>query len=256
MDRQHAQRVLLTYRLGENAPPGSELAEALALADGDEQLSAWLEAQLRADRVLRSSLRSVPVPPGLRDAILAGRPPIAVRWTRRPVTWMSLAALIAVVVGISFLKNGPTTPSSSLAGPTAPSLPGAAFREQMAAFLAEGRYSLQAQSTSLRELREFIGNHGGVRDPAVPGPVAGLNSYGCQVLKWEGHTATLICFTSPRLGFVHFIVMEAPPSQGIGEQPVLAQSNGWNTAVWGRGGRTYFLCAQGSDADLRALLGS
>ena len=256
MDRQHAQRVLLTYRLGETAPPGSELAEALALAEGDEQLSAWLEAQLRADRVLRAGLRSVPVPPGLRDAILAGRPPIAVRWTSRPVAWMSLAALIALVVGISLMKSGPISPSRSVAGTNAPALPGAALREQMAAFLAEGRYALQAQSASLRELRDFVGTQGGARDAAVPSPVAALNSFGCQVFKWEGHTATLICFTSPRLGFVHLIALDAPPAPGIGEQPVLAQSNGWNTAVWGRGGRSYFLCARGSDAELRVLLGS
>lgn len=256
MDRHQAQRILLTYRLGESAPPGSELAEALSLAEQDQELSAWLEAQLRSDRELRSALRSVPVPPGLRDAILAGRPAVAIPWHRRPAAWWGLAAALALVVGISSRVRVHPPEFTDSIRPYPSAGPGQPFREYMAAFLAEGRYSLQTQSTSLEELRRFIGKQGGAGNAAVPGPVAALSSYGCQILKWEGHTATLICFTSPELGIIHLVVLDAPPPPGTGERPVLAQAAGWNTAVWGRDGRTYFLCARGSDADLRSLLGS
>ena len=56
MDRERAKRILLTYRLGEAALPGSELAEALSLAEQDAELAVWLEDQLRRDRRIRSGL--------------------------------------------------------------------------------------------------------------------------------------------------------------------------------------------------------
>ncbi len=256
MDRTHAQRILLTYRLGEAAPPGSELAEALSLAERDPELEVWLEDQLRYDRQLRSGFRGISPPPGLRDSILRGRPPAADSGRRHRAALLALAAVLALAVGAGLLRmrrpaaggGGGSARVTATAAPT--------FREQMTAFVAEGRYVIQAQAGSLAELRQFIGKNGGADDAVVPAPVAALGTYGCQVLDWEGQRVTLICFTSPRLGFVHLVVLDAPPGAGIGNSPAMALVGGWNTAVWGRGGKTYLLCAQGSDADLRSLLGS
>ncbi|MEN9677771.1 MAG: hypothetical protein RIS76_3667 [Verrucomicrobiota bacterium] len=257
MDRELAKRILLTYRLGEAALPGSELAEALSLAEQDSELAVWLEDQLRRDRRIRSGLMTVAPPPGLRDAILRGRPQRNWRVRSGPLRVLALAAALAMAAGAGFVlmrrpSGGEVAAGVGVANPA----PAVSFREQMAALLAEGRYSLQAQSPSLAELRQAIRRKGGVDDAVVPGPLMALGGYGCQVLKWEGHHVTLLCFNSPQMGFVHLLVLDAPPEAGIGDQPALASVHGWNTAIWQRGGRTYLLCAQGSDADLKSLLGS
>lgn len=252
MDRHHAQQILLTYRLGEHAPPGSELAEALALAEKDPELAEWLEAQLRYDRRLRSALRSVTPPAGLQQAILRGRPPTPSLWRRSAPRLLAMAAAGAVLLGIWAVSNrgarGPVNVPSPVA--TTRALP---FRDQMVELIAQGRYSLQAQSGSLTELRSFLRRNGGAHDVSVSPALAALSTYGCQVLAFDGRRTTLICFTSPRLGFVHLFVVDSP-TEGVGSQPTLAQFGNWNTATWSSGSKTFVVCAQASDSDLRALL--
>ena len=252
MDRHHAQQILLTYRLGEHAPPGSELAEALALAEKDTELAEWLEAQLRYDRRLRSALRSVTPPAGLQQAILRGRPPAPSLWRRSAPRLLALAAAGVVLLGMWAVANrgarGPVSAPSPVANTR-----GLPFRDQMVDLIAQGRYALQAQSGSLPELRSFLRRNGGAHDVSVSPALAALSTYGCQVLAFDGRRTTLICFTSPQLGFVHLFVMDSA-TEGVGSQPTLAQKGNWNTATWSSGSQTFVVCAQASDADLRALL--
>jgi len=243
MDPAHARRILRTYRLGEAATPGSELAQALAAAEAEPQLAAWLEDQLRVDRALRARMRSVPPPAGLRDDILRGRPAVAPHWSPSRRILLALAACLALLGGLGLWQ---------VSGPPASS---GAFRDAMASMLSEGRYSLQARSSSLAELRRFLAGKGGAADAPVPPALEALESYGCQVLSWEGRKVTLICFTTPKLGIVHLVMADgAMPGRDAGALAI-ASSGEWNTALWEREGRTYLLLARGSDADLRALAG-
>lgn len=255
MDPAHARRILTTYRLGEAAPPGSELAEALAAAETDPQLAAWLEDQLRVDRSLRARMRSVPPPPGLKDAILAGRPARPGPWVRSgPMLW-ALAASLAVLAGLGawLFSGGPSTGGAGLATTGTPDA--RAFREAMASMLTEGRYALQIHSPSLPELRRFLSGKSTAANAPMPPGLEPLESYGCQVLSWEGRDVTLICFSSPSLGIVHLVLTDGPlPGRTSGALDI-ATASGWNTALWERDGRTYLLLARGSDADVRAMAG-
>ncbi|MBN8247667.1 MAG: hypothetical protein J0L84_09510 [Verrucomicrobia bacterium] len=255
MDPAHARRILSTYRLGEAAPPGSELAEALAAAQSDPQLAAWLEDQLRVDRSLRARMRSMPAPPGLRDAILAGRPARPGPWLRSGPAFWAMAASLAVLAGLGawIFSGRPSRGDASLA--IRGSTDAGAFRDAMASMLTEGRYALQIHSPSLPELRRFLSGKSSAAAAPMPPGLEPLESYGCQVLSWEGRKVTLICFSSPSLGIVHLVLTDgALPGRTAGALE-LAASSGWNTALWEREGRTYLLLARGSDGDLRTLAG-
>ena len=255
MDRDQARRILITYRLGEAAPHGSELAEALAMADRDPELSAWLEAQLRFDRTVRSRVRSVAPPSHLREAILS-QPPRRSRRPRwaPPLGW-ALAAALALMSGTAvWLSYNPGSDGSSPQSASGPAT-GESFRKAMATMLTDGVYSLQVQSRSLEELRRFIAANGGAGNAAIPSSLEALNSLGCQVFSWNGHQATLICFTSSTHGYVHLVILEGSLPDVQGNAPVLAQAAGWNTALWQESGRTYLLCARGTDPELHTLIG-
>src|SRR4029434_1394545 len=70
--------------------------EALAQAQRDPQLRAWLEDSQHFDRAISERLRSLDVPPDLRATILAGgrlsRPP---RWWQSRRLW-AIAAMFAL----------------------------------------------------------------------------------------------------------------------------------------------------------------
>ena len=255
MNREQARRILITYRLGEAAPHGSELAEALAVADSDPELSAWLEAQLRFDRTVRSRVRSVPPPSHLREAILSQTPRRSrqPRWAT-PLGW-ALAAALALMSGTAvWLSYNPGSGGSSPQAASGPAT-GESFRKAMAIMLTDGVYSLQVQSRSLEELRRFIAANGGAGNAPIPSSLEALNSLGCQVFSWNGHQATLICFTSSTLGYVHLVILEGSLPDAPDNAPMLAQASGWNTALWKESGRTYLLCARSADAELRTLVG-
>jgi hypothetical protein len=255
MDREQARRILITYRLGEAAPHGSELAEALAVADRDPELSAWLEAQLRFDRTVRTRVRSVVPPTHLRAAILS-QPPRRIgpsRWAT-PLGW-ALAAALALMSGTTVWLSYRSESGGSIAQAASGPATSDSFRKAMATLLTDGVYSLQVQSTSLEELRRFIATRGGSANAPIPSSLEALNSLGCQVFSWNGHQATLICFTSSTLGLVHLVILEGSLPDAQGNAPVLAQASGWNTALWQESGRTYLLCARVADAELHRLVG-
>jgi len=256
MDTEHAKSVLLTYRLGEAAPLGSELAEALALAERNFDLAAWLEQELRFDRSMRQLLRAVPAPAGLRASIVLGRPADIVRprWSRPSL--LAVAAAVIGVLGFVILRsvNSTDKPVPLAQSAAAPSFD--AFHQEMATLIAEGRYSLQETSTSLAELKRYIRQNRGVADAAIPSRLAALPTYGCQILNWRGQRVTLICFTSAQLGFVHLFVLDADSqSLPVGSTEMVKVSD-WNTARWRAEGKSYLLVAQGTDAQLRSLAGT
>src|SRR4030095_5212603 len=93
---EQARLLLSAYRPGGSDAKDPAFAEALALAQRDPQLRAWLEDSQHFDRAISERLRSLDVPPDLRATILAGgrlsRPP---RWWQSRRLW-AIAAMFAL----------------------------------------------------------------------------------------------------------------------------------------------------------------
>jgi hypothetical protein len=102
MNNQEAKFILGAYRSDGRDAGDPMFAEALAQAERDPELRAWLEKQRKFDGAFSGRLRDVATPPGLREAILAGVRASQPRrqWWTNPM-WLAAAAAIAIVATVS-----------------------------------------------------------------------------------------------------------------------------------------------------------
>ena len=71
MNHDEAKQILLLYRPGSNDADDPEVAEALALAKSDPELSRWLAENNARQTALREKLRQIPVLAGLKEQIVS-----------------------------------------------------------------------------------------------------------------------------------------------------------------------------------------
>jgi hypothetical protein len=104
LDSRVAKSILSIYRPGiDDDDP--QFADALAEAERDPELRAWLFEQGKSYNEIREKLRSIKVPDGLSEKIVRGRP-IVFPKPRGARVWQ-IAAAMAVLAGIAgfFLRD-------------------------------------------------------------------------------------------------------------------------------------------------------
>ena len=242
MDNRQAKRILATYRPGiDDDEP--QMADALAQAKHDPELSRWLERQTAADSSVRTKLRNAPMPVGLKTRILANRPaetPAGVWWKRRSI-WIAAATAI---LAIEFFIYWPHfRPANAFA----------AYRAGMVQYVAAG-YKMDLRTENLDALRQAFIQSGWPSDYVVP---LGLKQLmvegGCQS-RWRNHKVSLLCLEAKDHD-VWLLVIErddvwgAPP-----KKPVFAKEGGIATASWTSGHLTYILATAGDEVELKSLL--
>lgn len=115
MNNQEAKFLLRAYRPDGRDARDPAFAEALAQAERDPALRAWLEREQAFDATVTAKISTIHPPAGLREAILAGvrasQP--RRRWWANPALLAAAAAvtlLLAVTVQIRFSRT--STPSA------------------------------------------------------------------------------------------------------------------------------------------------
>lgn len=105
MDSREARSILSIYRPGVD-DNDRQFADALAQADRDPELRAWLAEQGNCYREIRAKLRSADAPEGLRETIIAQRP-IQFPQPPTPARIWRIAAAVALLAGIAgfFLRG-------------------------------------------------------------------------------------------------------------------------------------------------------
>ena len=110
--------ILQAYRPGGQDANDPQFAEALALAKADPELSAWFARQQKFDAQVSREIKSLPVPPKLKDKILALENPRrqkivelpAPAWWRNlfsfssPVSWAMAAGIVILFQSCSFFE--------------------------------------------------------------------------------------------------------------------------------------------------------
>src|SRR5262245_66691566 len=109
MTIQEAKEILSQHRYRERGEVDAQLAEALAMAQRDDELRSWYTSEQEFHTAVSEKLRSIKTPPHLKAAILAQAQPKLIRparwsgftgrsWWLSP-GWAAAAAVVLLAVG-------------------------------------------------------------------------------------------------------------------------------------------------------------
>ncbi len=104
MNRDEAKIILLPYRLGTADADDPQIAEALALAERDQELKDWLVEHCARQFVLRENFRQIRVPAGLKEQIISERARSAKKQLSggQILRWRRWAVLVLLTVLVPF----------------------------------------------------------------------------------------------------------------------------------------------------------
>jgi hypothetical protein len=244
MNNQEAKFILGAYRPDGRDAADPMFAEALAQAERDPDLRAWLERQRRFDSEVAGKLREIAPPPGLRDAILAGVRVSQRRrsWWQNP-WWLATAAVIAVMAALTVQVR------RAEALPTPAEFSAFALHDLAAAHDDHVGYP--------PELADLQGSLMSGRLPlteAVGIDVADLQRRRCRSVLLAGREVFEICF--PRDGtWYHLYVARRSDFRSVDSDPgALVSSRGeYASAVWADSKNIYALVARGTEAVRRVI---
>jgi hypothetical protein len=251
MNRQQAREILAGFRPGSADELDPSFQDARQLVKNDPELAGWFDSHCEGYLILRGKFRAIPVPPGLKERILAERK------IHRPIfqiLWAPLLAIAAVVALVVAVDSGfrPFRASSAQF---------AAYRQRMTE-TALRSYYMALTATDPAKIRDFLNAKKAPADYTLP---AGLNTapvVGCLVTHWHGDPVSMICFKSGRplppgaqsdlwLFVAERKTVPNAPSAGA---PVFARVDKATTASWSDDKKNYLLAAVGDEALLGTYL--
>jgi hypothetical protein len=253
MTRQEAREILLLYRPDHPDPDDENFEEALELAKRDPELAAWFEQHCAAQKAFARAFRQIEVAEGLKEQILSERKARFSPKLRR--TAVALCAIAAIVVAVITMLPRSPSPGPASDG----SFRG--FREQMAGDVQRLYPRMDLMTNDLAELRQYLAQHRGHAEIAVPKPLVQAVPAGCAILSWQGKRVSMLCFNSSQnagaaVPDLYLLVIKrsdvkTPPEN---TQPEVKLVNGLATASWTAGENAYVLGGLRDEAFLKKYL--
>jgi hypothetical protein len=259
MNNEEARTILALYRPGTADRTDPSFKEALerakpatpagGQAKPDPELGRWFQEHCSSYLNIRSKFLKIPVPPALKDQILAEvRKPAAPVIPLRPMVLLRAAAVLVLCLGLAALlwrSHGREDDFNN-------------FRSRMVR-TAMQPYGMELRSGDLPSINAFLAGRKAPADYVLPEGVSKARPVGCAVLKWQGQPVSMICFhsgqpfrTGEQTDLWLFIVDQSPVRNGpAGRPPLIARVNKLMTAAWTQGGKIYVLAAAGDEEFLR-----
>ncbi|MGH7994470.1 MAG: hypothetical protein ACREDQ_13190 [Limisphaerales bacterium] len=252
MNRDDAKNILLLYRPDAADAADPQMAEALALAKQDAELTRWLDEHCNRQEVLRAKFRQIPVPAGLKEQIIseqAAREKIIV-WWRNP-TLVAVAAIIVILFALAAIWRQLPEPDNTLA----------IYQSRMVGVALRG-YAMDLATNNPAQIRAYLEQNHAPADYVLPAPLEKVAMTGCAIQSWQGVKVSMICFRTGKplppgqpgdlwLFIVDRASVKKAPSAG---PPQLANVNELVTAVWAQGDKLYLLGTAGDEQTIRQLL--
>lgn len=242
MTNDQAKQILQLYRPGSADAVDPAFAEALEACEHDAELKQWFSNHCALYAAIRSKLKKIPVPEGLKEQI------IAERQVHRTPVWqkaiLTAGAVAVAVVAIMVINPyiGPSEPHDF-----------ATYRSTMGR-IAEGGYGMEMNNSDLDAIRTYLAQKKAIADYVLPENLKkNAKAMGCVTTTWQDKPVAMVCFQTDRAVdpahpsdlwlFVseNTIASDAPQAS----TPKLEKSNDLITANWTVGNRTYVLATRG-----------
>lgn len=251
MTRDQARHILAAWNPDWPASGEPDVTEALALAERDAELGAWLRQQSAFHRGVRASLRTIQPPADLAARLRAARPTVRPRFgPTLTLGWRSglaLAAAAAVFFLVGYRLYFEEFPGQADFG---------TFRSRMVRTVLR-EYRMDVVTNDLPTIRKFLADHAAPADFVLPPRLAALPPTGGGLLSWQGQRVSMVCLNGgEKLGTLFLFVV---PSQRVASgrpegSPQLAEVNWLGTVAWTNDGTTFVLAAASTPESLRPFL--
>jgi hypothetical protein len=251
VNRDEAKTILLLYRPGTVDADDLQIAEALALAKQDPELTRWLEAHCARQEVLRAKLRQITPPVGLKEQIISEQAARdRIRSWRRNAIFAVVLVVVALIALASFWLPHQAKDNTF-----------AIYRSRMASGAQRG-YIMDLATNNPAAIRAYLAGRSAPADYALPAPLEKTATTGCAIENWRGTKVSMVCFRTGRplppdqssdlwLFVIDRAAVKDAPETGT---PRFAQVNNLMTATWTAGGKLYVLGMEGNEEALRQYL--
>ena len=266
MNNDEAKFILIAYRPSGEDSSDAQMKAALDLTQRNPGLDAWLKLEIERDTKIAAALQSAPVPPSLRNEILAGAKISAFSGKARRFwfTWLPLsaAALLMASAVTWFLTENERLHSSRYTATPLPLPPELAGWQKVAlSTLESGKMQFNAASPKPQVLADWLKNHGSPGNLALAKSrlnLTKLASLGCTVLTVDGQRVSIVCFQLPGgEGEVHLAMTNRqgqPGAPSTEQPPAFVQHGNWATAQWCEGEQWVMVASTIAEAKLKQLI--
>jgi hypothetical protein len=249
MTREEARRTLLLYRPGTADAAEPDIAEALALARQDAELSRWLDQHCAQQEIVRAKIRQIPVPAGLKEQIISERAVFTQgRFSRRDILLAAASvSLLAIGWWAAVVSQQPPNDDTF-----------SNYRHRMVSAALRG-YSMDFESSDPDQIRAYLAMQKAAENYEVPAGLRKAAATGCAVENWQGAKVAMLCFhagpaaSTSRKSDVWLFVADRAAVKGAPApgSPEFAKVNKLMTATWTQGDKLYLLGTAGDEETIR-----
>jgi uncharacterized membrane protein YbaN (DUF454 family) len=257
VNREEIKQILLVYRPGTSDALDPEVAEALALAQSDPELSHWLEEHCARQNALRDKFRQMAIPAGLKEQIIseqAARVRAASR--REKVLGVTMAVVLVIAIAVIAVFGLPHTDKPK---PIPATL---ANYQDIMVRVANSGYYMDFRTNDSQQIQSYLANHQAPSDYVLPAGLQKTALAGCSIEDWQHSKATMICFLTGkplpqgRQADLWFFVVDSSAITDASSvsTPQFTQINGLITATWSQDGKLYLLATHGDEQTIKNYL--
>ncbi len=242
MDKNRRDELVRTREWSERVQDANAAGPASSNEDSspEEQLVRRESAEFNAR--VHHALAEIPVPPNLREQILARSKIVPVRSWGQQKHLLAMAAALALVATLSFawLRQ---QEDKSFAG----------FRSRMVNF-AVRQYSMDLHTNQLAAVQSFLTQNGApTADSWLPSGLQGGPVMGGANLSWQGKPVGMICFRHHTGKTLYMFIINSADVPGVTPRFNAASEKTLATATWQHGGKTFLLAGDVPLQELESL---
>lgn len=247
MNADDAKLILSAYRPNPREAAGPDVSAALQRAKHDPVLAEWWAREQAWDDAMAEKLAEVAPPPGLRAALLAGRP------GRRNVSpapapaagWRAVLFAVAATIVVALSLGVPRWQ---------PAATGATLQDFAVNTVANG-FFLQKRSPDVAALKAWLAEKQGPIPRQLPTEFAHLRALGCRALSFKGRDVSLVCFEREGKEFHVFVARRGElPDERVDATPRFVTRGALVAASWVDADLQYVVVSDASMAALRGVL--
>jgi hypothetical protein len=215
--------------------------ESSANATANDPALAKLQQQSEQFNArVHQALADIPVPPALRDQILARNKIVTVPYWRTPRAIAMAAALAFMATGLFFWTTAKFRgEDKTFAG----------FRSRMVGF-ALREYRMDIHTNSLAEVQKYLAQKGAPAGFNLPATLAQTPVKGGAALTWQGQPVSMVCFDKLNTTLYMFVIEH---SVAPVNERVVAPFKTVATATWTSDGKTFLLTGEVPLSELEML---